>query len=365
MRRPRVAVMLHYDQDPVRWRDRHAAGETLDETPYGYDLAQEWCDLEWCRSHPENVFVARLRRRLSAALGYDLVHAWRNRRLLREADVVWTHTEREHLAVAALPGRRPTVIAQSVWLWDDWPRTPERRRRRLARLLRRHAVELTLSPENARIAAEAVPGRTVAFVPFGSQVAADSAQPAPDPGSPVVLAPGNDVHRDWPLLREVALALPDVGFRIATARASARALDWPANAEVGPATVAELETLYATCAAVAVPLRPNAHASGITVCIEALGASRPLVASRAGGLEAYLDGAAALAAPGDAAGFARAVADAVRGDVPASGPDVLRARGLTQLDYVLRLVHVTRAVLGAPWSPAISALAPVPAPDVD
>src|SRR3954453_13354789 len=62
--RPRVVVLLGHDQDPVRWRERHAAGETLDETPYGYDLASEWCEIGWARSHSEHPVVARVRRRV-------------------------------------------------------------------------------------------------------------------------------------------------------------------------------------------------------------------------------------------------------------------------------------------------------------
>ena len=363
-RRPRVVILLGYDQDPVRWRQSHAAGETLDETPYGYERAQEWCDLVWARSHPESRMATRVRRAIAARLGYDLVHAWRNRRLLRSADAVWTHTEREHLAVAALwMRRRPPVIAQTVWLWDTWPSLSMLRRRHLARLLRRHTVEVTLSPVNAAISRAAVPGRQVEFVPFGTRVAAvaEPSDPAPR-ARPMVLAPGNDIHRDWPLLRDVAETLPDIDFRVATGRASARALDWPQNAIVGPATVAELRELYAQCAVVAVPLRENAHASGITVCLEALGARKPLVASGVGGIDAYLDGCARLVVGGDDDAFARAIVAAVDDPARASGVEEISARGLTQEDYVRRFVRLTRSILNHEANAAVSALAPVPAP---
>lgn len=364
-RRARVVVLLGYDQDPVRWRERHARGETSDVTPYGYELAQEWFDVEWGRSHPESALTTRVRRRLAAALGYDIVHAWRNRRVLRGADVVWTHTEREHLAVAALPRRRPrVVVAQSVWLWDQWGRFSARRRRHYVRLLSRQAVEITLSPSNADVSNREVPGRRVMFVPFGTQTAKPEVPDGPGRSRPLVLAPGNDVHRDWQLLRDVASELPMVDFRVATRRPAALALSWPPNADVRPADADELRRLYRECAVVAIPLTENVHASGVTVGIEALGANRALVATRVGGLDTYFDGEATLVSAHDVAAFSSAVEDAARSPRSRSGAEALVHRGLRQRDYVLRFVHLTRALLGGPWDPSISVIGPVPEPDL-
>ncbi len=363
--RLRVVILLGYDQDPVRWRSRFDAGRTLDVTPYGYELAEQWCEVTWARSHPESAFTRRVRLRAMRLLGFDLVHAWRNRRLLRAADVVWAHTEREHLAVAALPLPRPQrVVAQSVWLWDEWSSYSRRRQRRTARLLHRLRVEYTLSPANAQASTQRVTGRRVQFLPFGTQVAGTAA-PADVVAErpPLVLAPGNDVHRDWPLLMEVARALPDVHFRVATNRASALALDWPANASVGPADADELRELYAGCAAVAVPLRPNLHASGVTVCLEAIGAGRPLVVTDVGGVGVYVDGAAELAAMGDVAAFTVAIRNAITGSVPTPGSDFLERRGLTQRDYVLRFVRASIALATGQPDATISAFASVPAPE--
>ena len=360
--RPRVSILLGYDQDPDHWRRRYVAGETLDETPYGYELASEWCDLTWARSHEESPLVGRFRRRIAARLGFDIVHAWRNRRMLRDSDVVWTHTEREHLAVAALPfRRRPRIVAQSVWLWDSWSGLSSRRRRRVARLLRRQTVEITLSPDNAQISREAVPGREVAFVPFGTRVDTQPKGTESTGGRPLILAPGNDVHRDWTLLRDVAERLPEITFRVATRRAAALALDWPPNADVGLATVSELGRLYAECSAVAVPLRANSHASGVTVCLEALGARRALVATDVGGLSAYFTGTAALVPASDVASFAHAISEVVERKTPPD-EEILVKRGLTQQDYVWRLVHLTRAVMDGTWDESITALERVPRP---
>ena len=227
-------------------------------------------------------------------------------------------------------------------------------------LLGRQSVEITLSPENAGISAEAVPGRRVAFVPFGTRVGPRTIGTEPAATRPVVLAPGNDIHRDWTLLRDAAVRLPEIGFRVATRRAAALALDWPPNAEVGAATVAELTELYGRCSAVAVPLRRNSHASGVTVCLEALGAGLPLVVTNTGGIAAYFGDEVTLVSENDVEGFARGIAAALNGDRPAA--DILTRRGLTQQDYVWRFVHLTRAVLSGVWDDSVSATEPVSTP---
>ena len=45
-----IVVVLNAEQDAEQWRQRHARGETLDETPYGYDSAEPHVRLSWTRS---------------------------------------------------------------------------------------------------------------------------------------------------------------------------------------------------------------------------------------------------------------------------------------------------------------------------
>lgn len=354
-RRQRVVVALSYDQDVVRWRERHARGEVLDPTPYGYQRAEDRFAMRWTRSHPESSHVARIRRGLAARLGFDAVHIWRNRALLRDADAVWTHTEREHLAVAAVLGRSgPPVLAQSVWLWDAWPGYGVIRRRFVAQLLRRHPIEVVHSEVNLGDSRRAVPGRRVELVPFGSEGLPSVRDAAPDE-PPMVLAIGNDVDRDWQLLAEVAGRLPAVRFRVVSGSRAARQVEWPANVErVTSATRASLATSMREASVVAVPVRRNRHASGTTSCIEALGAGRPLVVSAAGGLDAYVAGAARLVEPGDAAALEAAVRDALAGRVAAPAERAAESRGLTQADYVERYARLTQWLLGGAWDDAVS-----------
>jgi hypothetical protein len=66
---------------------------------------------------------------LPEGLGVDLLHACRNRVGMLNSDAIWTHTEREHLAVSLLlklwrKTKRPRLIANSVWLADHWHDLP-------------------------------------------------------------------------------------------------------------------------------------------------------------------------------------------------------------------------------------------------
>lgn len=368
---PKIAVLVAYALDPDNWIKRFERGEVLDRMPYGYDAAGEWFDLRWCRSHPESPFVRRTRNAMTARLGFDFLHAWRNRRTLFSADLIWTHTEREHLAVAMLqllrrPSRRVPTIAQSVWLWDDWQSFGVLRRWLVSILLRTHSVELLLSPLNRQVSESSIPGRRVIFIPFGSAVAAagNSADEMPtkastDPGP--VVAVGNDVHRDWETLSRVASRLPDVQFRVASRSARARSVRWPSNVVVREVeSTSELQELYRRSSAIVVPLRSNLHASGVTVCIEALELGRPLIVTDVGGTKDYFTDVATLVAEGDIAGLTSAIRTAADGNLDAPPKGVVSRLGLRQVDYVRRFVLVTRSTLaGTAIPPEVSDFRPV------
>ncbi len=361
--RHRVAVVLNYGQNVDDWRRRHAGGEVSDPTPYGYDSAADEFEMRWSDSHPESSTVRRIRERVGAVLGFDLVHAWRNRQLLRWADVVWTHTEREHLAVAAVQSwrrrnRRAPVLAQSVWLWDRWPGWGRARRGLVGRLLRAHPIECTHSRVNRDISATEVPGRRVIVLPFGTTVPSASGD-TPVRGSertrPLVLALGNDVDRDWELFVDVAGALPEFDFRIASGRRAVRDMPWPENAVCEPAaSPADVADLYHEASVVAMPLKPNRHASGATTCIEATGSGCPVVSTAAGGIEDYLPPESRLIAVGDVDGWVDALRETVESDRIVD-PEFVARHGLTQRDYVARYAALTRElVAGTPAGEQVS-----------
>jgi glycosyltransferase involved in cell wall biosynthesis len=344
--RTRVCVVLPYGLGEERWRALHREGETRDATPYGYDRAADRFDMVWTVDHAETRVARRLRGMAQQLLNVEAVHVWRNRRRIAAADVVWTHTEREHLPVAflrligVLP-RSLRIVGQTVWLWDEWSGS-SRFRRTVQRLLLRHLdVELVHSASNQAESRHRVPGRAVLLVPFSTAAPATERATTPDPR--LVLAPGNDVHRDWEFLARVAERLPEHRFLIASGSAAAARLDGPANLQVTSTSAGELRALYATCGVVALPLKPNLHASGATVALESIALGAPLVVSDEGGIGDYVEGAAAELVPGgDVDAFVAAIESVRSWPRPEPGDTVLRARGLTQEDYVLRYALVTR-----------------------
>src|SRR5579875_3519254 len=97
-------VHLKHGLDAAQYRERYLRGEVPDETPYGFHHAESagW-RLTFSEDHPESKVTNVVRRALIRLLGFDLVHAYRNRRLIQAADVVWTMEEIQYLGVCALP----------------------------------------------------------------------------------------------------------------------------------------------------------------------------------------------------------------------------------------------------------------------
>ena len=60
--------------------------------------AEDRCALEYSEDRQEGALRAALRLGGRLLLGLDLVHAWRNRRGIYSAEIVWTGTESQHLS---------------------------------------------------------------------------------------------------------------------------------------------------------------------------------------------------------------------------------------------------------------------------
>jgi glycosyltransferase involved in cell wall biosynthesis len=103
-----------------------------------------------------------------------------------------------------------------------------------------------------------------------------------------------------------------------------------------------------------VPLKPNLHASGLTVILEATILGLPVICSRAGGLDAYFGPEEIFYVPGQDPGQLRtAIQHLARDDARRHGL-VRNARrrldddDLTSTGYARRHVELSRQLLGLP-----------------
>ncbi len=357
----RVFVHLPHDFDAAGWHEKWNRGEIVgvnEPYPYGYHLAEQMgCRVRFSVGHRESR-VGRLGRlAVRALLGFDLVHSWRNRRGIRSADVVWTHTENHSLGVSAVLGRvpaarRPATLMQSVWLIDRWPRTPRWRRALFRRLLSRVDL-LTFHSRLNRDAAELMfPGVRCELVRFGIRVD-EVMPPAPRPvASPVrVLAVGSDEDRDWRTALAAVADRPDIELTIAS-RTFPASLELPANVTRQHARSNEqLTAWYRAADVVLVALRSNLHASGLTVLQEAAVFGLPVVCTDVGGLDDYFGRDDLVWVPeGDAAAITSAIL-ALGADPDRRRRLATRAQsrlgedGIGSRAYIRRQVELSRSIL--------------------
>jgi glycosyltransferase involved in cell wall biosynthesis len=304
-RQPRLRVFVHLanGMDARRWNERWRSGSLIgvnEPYPYGYHHAGSE-DVEISFSHDavdEGPASKLLRLGIRAALGFDLLHAWRNREAILNSDVVWTHTESQHLSVLLLrrlrrraTARPPAVIAQSVWIFDSWPARGISPRHRLWHWLMRDADMLTVhSPHNAEVARGIFPSTPVRFVKFGirSDDLSEPRLPQSGAGPLRVLSLGNDKHRDWRTLVRATARDPRFDVRIVSHTASGLWSRAGKNIHVLRVNSnAELEELFRWADVIVVPLMPNLHASGITAIEEGVIRGVPVICTHTGGLDAY------------------------------------------------------------------------------
>jgi glycosyltransferase involved in cell wall biosynthesis len=295
----KVFVFLGEGFGAARWQSAWNAGTIpgiCDRLPYGYfHAANELWSVTYSEDHKDSPALGLLRKGIRKLLGFDMIHAWFNREQLSRSDVIWTHTEREYLAVLCLwrllrPKTRPKLIAQSVWLFDRWRGFSVMRRQLYRRLMRDADILTVLSPDNLSEAQRLFPGKRCELVRFGI----DCADLRP-PGRgrlhrPLrILSLGTDMHRDWDTFLEAIREWQGVEVRIAS-KTIKKGQSWPSNALiVQPETAQTVRDLYHWADFVVVTLKHNLHASGITVIAEAVSFGLPVICTDTGGLRAYFN----------------------------------------------------------------------------
>ncbi|KAA1012117.1 glycosyltransferase family 4 protein [Paraburkholderia panacisoli] len=356
----KVHVHLFYGADPRFYRPGDNIG-----CLYGYHHAEsDEFKLTYSQDAREGKPVRLLRRALKALLGFDFIHTWRNRAEMLRSDVIWTHTEQEWLSAALmllLSGRKagagaaPLLLAQSVWLLDKWPSYGILRSWLYRRLMRRADQLTTLASDNAELCQRYF-GRDAQPLLYGLNTR-DFPVNVPaqwTPHTPLrIAAIGNDRDRDWETLIKAFGNDSRYTVKLATRRRIPASLRAP-NVEIALFSgIRKQHELYDWADVIVVPLRPNSHASGITVMLEAAAVGKPMVVTNVGALQDYFpEDEAAYIPPFDPQALRDAVdrlaaapADALRqAQAAAAG---LLSRDLTTQHYAMQHVRITREMLHA------------------
>lgn len=332
-RHPRAFVLLARGFSAEAWHEKWRSGQLLglnEPYAYGYHHAKdEGFDVVYSQDAPEGPLGKLFRLGIRAITGFDFAHAWHNRAQFSAADVVWTHTESQSLAAGLLyrltpAAQRPRMILQSVWLMDSWARTGALRRRLYQWLLAPADVLTFHSPLNVALAREAFAGQRCELVHFGIAHGPKVAPKRIDVGQqPLrVLSLGSDRHRDWGTLIDAVRGSPELTLTIVSGTLEAQRVADVANARiVRPKTNDELKALFGAADVVVVPLKPNLHASGITVMQEAAVMGLPMVVADVGGLRDYFGDDCVSYVPSQDVAALRAAILAQRDD-----PDAAHAR---------------------------------------
>jgi len=294
-----VFVQLAHGFGGTTWRERWTNDQLLginEDNAYGYLHAREMgCDVVQSEDRAESTIDRLTRLGARVVLGFDLVHTYRNRHALFAADVVWTHTESQSLAVAALlliwrRRTEPRLIAQTVWLMDNWE-SYSKLRRAFYRLLIRRCNMITFHSSDAVDRAKRLfPGKHAECVRFGIKIDNNMFNHSRRPveGPVRILSLGNDRHRDWKTLIEALAHYRNYEVKIVTSARLSRLLVNVPNVTIErPQTNRELMALYDWADCVVLCLSANVHASGITVIQEAVVQGIPVVCTDTGGLRSY------------------------------------------------------------------------------
>jgi glycosyltransferase involved in cell wall biosynthesis len=359
-----IQVFVHLAKgfDARRWEKRWAAGQIVginERLPYGYfRAADDGCVVCYSGDETKNKLIHLLGSWIMSIVGVDILHAWRNKNGIYASDVVWTHTEIEYLAVLLLFlilfwRRRPKLIAQNVWLFDRWHSLSTGTRWILSRLIVKADILTFLSPENLKVARNLFPEVRCGFVPFGINTDDFPALKRKKPHHPVhVLLVGNDPHRDWQILIEAMRSLPDCCLKIASKKVEAAQIASCSNIEV--LNISSNDQLFAAFGwadILAVTLKPNLHASGITVLQEAAMRGVAIVCTDTGGLRAYFSDDEIYYIPGNnsfeiqTAIMTLAANDELRRGLSARAQERMKSGGLSSRSYARRHAELSRELL--------------------
>ncbi len=363
MSRPTVFVQMPYGYDVKSWEDRCNQGLVQDKTPYGFHHAEEeGLALRYSIDHAEGVFGNLTRRVIKKLLGFDFVHAWRNRREILASDVVWTYSERNHLAIALLfvlggaAKPRPKLVAQSIWLFDALPSIPAFYRKFLIYLLKQANLHTTLCVDNLRLIRETLPDKPSQAISFGVSLDSYPIKPPPGPRRPHdplrIFSAGTDIMRDWTTVIDAFKDDPAVEVRIACNDLSPDIVREIDNIEViNGAVMRDMVAHFEWTDVLVLAVKPNTRICGISVMLEGITAGVPVIATGVGGLDEYFpEGIVRYVRPFDADDLRKAAFDLGNDDdlrykMATQAQKILVEKDFSTKGYARRYSDLTKSLL--------------------
>lgn len=300
-----VHVVIDTGTDPAAHQQAYERGVAADRFPYGlHHLEDHGFSLTWLPRRRPGLLTrvaAEAGRRATLDLNpWSLAEGAGQR---RRAAAVLAWEERVGLPVAA--ARRmgePPCVTGVIWLTDRTADLPSAYRRAVTAGLGRAAGVFVLSSAQVAPLVErwGVDPARIRYVPFGVPAREwGKAEPAAQqPG--LVVSAGNDWDRDHGLLVDAVNEARRRGLPLRLELLTERPVAVAAAAGVRrrAAGAEDVRSTYRRAAFVAVATRPNLHASGMTVVLEAMAGGRAVVASATPGMEDYVaDGETGLLVP--------------------------------------------------------------------
>ncbi|MGH9095269.1 MAG: glycosyltransferase, partial [Acidimicrobiales bacterium] len=307
-RRRSVYVAIDTGVDPVAYGEAYRRDEVPDVLPYGlHQLGDHGFDLRFLPPRRTGLLtrvVAEAGRRATLDLNpWSLAEAAASR---RAADAVLAWEERVGLPVAL--ARRlgePPCVTGVIWMTDRHDQVPEPYRRVVRAALARAAGVFVLSSAQVEPLTDqwGVAAEVVHHVPFGIPVEQWASHAGVDQEEALVVAAGNDWDRDHHLLVGAVREVNRKGVGLRLELLTERDIDVEPGLGVRrqAAGLADIRRVYGRASFVTVATRPNLHASGMTVALEAMASGRAVIASATPGMEDYVvDGETGfLVRPGD------------------------------------------------------------------
>lgn len=308
----RVHIEYPYTLDPAAWQQRHKAGLVPDRLPYGLDhLSAYGCDLlaRSTASGPLRL-LDRVSRRLTGS--FEFVQAARGR-ARRDCDVALCWDERTGVPASLrsrLPGE-PTAAMGIIWITEPDLSIGRHGRFLALQALRRAGAVWAMSTAQLEVLVGewGVDSKRVHLLHMGIDVEFWHTDRKAEPE--LVVGAGNDRHRDHLLLIEAMRRLRSRRPSLRVELVSHHPIAVPP--ELGRRhrflTHPEMREIYGRASVVVLALKPNLHVSGLSVLLEAMACSRPVVVTDSPGLREYVrDGETGVVVPlGDADALAAGV----------------------------------------------------------